>query len=66
MGQNNDPREHGDQQGQQGSSPRKTNWPAPVPGEKSRDGVSVPGKGEVGRPGQSQHDERTDPGQPKD
>jgi hypothetical protein len=66
MGQNNDPREHGDRQGQQGSPPQKPAQPAPVPGEKSRDGVSVPGDGEVGRPGQSPHDERTDPSQPKD
>jgi hypothetical protein len=60
MGQQNDPKEHGDLQGQQGVVGADRKMPPPVPYIPSRDGVSELTGGEDEKPGQSPHDERTD------
>jgi hypothetical protein len=61
MGENNDPKEHGDLQGQQGVVGTEQNpGPPKVPGVNSRDGVDELKDGEADKPGQSPHDERTE------
>jgi hypothetical protein len=57
MGQNNDPTEHGDLQGQQGAAGKNPQpQPAPVPPTKSRDGVEELDGAEGDKPGQSPHE----------
>jgi hypothetical protein len=65
MGQNNDPNEHGDLQGQQGVvGTAQKPGPPKVPSLTSRNGVDELKGGEADKPGQSPHDERSDQ-QPK-
>jgi hypothetical protein len=60
MGQNNDPKEHDDLEGQQGVIDADRKMPPPVPYIPSRDGVDELTGGEAEKPGQSSHDERAD------